>query len=73
MIPFTVFAQDYSFSQYYLDKLSVSPAFVSVGDYSEVGAAVRSQWPGVDGGCRIYMAEYQQKLPGISSGIGARV
>ncbi len=65
-------AQDYSFSQYFLDKLSLSPAFVSVGDYSELGCSVRSQWPGIDGGYRIYMAEYQQKLPGISSGMGAR-
>jgi len=65
-------AQEYCFSQYFLDKLSLSPAFVSVGDYSELGCAVRSQWPGVDGGYRIYMAEYQQKLPAISSGVGLR-
>lgn len=71
--PWVSLAQDYSFSQYYLDKLSVSPAFVTVGDYSEVGASVRSQWPGIDGGCGIYMAEGQLKLPGISSGLGARV
>lgn len=72
MVPLGSWAQDYSFSQYFLDKLSVSPAFVSVGDYSEVGACIRSQWPGVDGGYRVYMAEYQQKLPGISSGLGLR-
>ncbi len=65
-------AQDYCFSQYFLDKMSLSPAFVSVGDYSELGCAVRSQWPGMDGGYRIYMAEYQQKMPGISSGVGIR-
>ena len=66
-------AQEYNFSEYYLDKLGISPAFVSVGDYNEVGFAVRSQWPGVDGGYKIYMAEYQQKLPTYSSGIGLRV
>jgi len=66
-------AQEYNFAQYYLDKLGISPAFVSVGDYNEVGFAIRSQWPGVDGGYKIYMAEYQQKLPTYSSGIGARV
>ena len=26
-------AQEYNFAQYYLDKLGISPAFVSVGDY----------------------------------------
>ncbi|MBP5682760.1 MAG: PorP/SprF family type IX secretion system membrane protein [Bacteroidales bacterium] len=66
-------AQEYNFAQYYLDKLGISPAFVSVGDYNEVGFAMRSQWPGVDGGFKIYMAEYQQKLPTYSSGIGMRV
>ena len=65
-------AQEYNFAQYYLDKLGISPAFVSVGDYNEVGFAMRSQWPGVDGGYKIYMAEYQQKLPTYSSGIGMR-
>ena len=66
-------AQEYNFAQYYLDKLGISPAFVSVGDYNEVGFAIRSQWPGVDGGYKIYMAEYQQKLPTYSSGVGARI
>ena len=66
-------AQEYNFAQYYLDKLGISPAFVSVGDYNEVGFAIRSQWPGVDGGYKIYMAEYQQKLPTYSSGIGMRI
>lgn len=66
-------AQEYNFAQYYLDKLGISPAFVSVGDYNEVGFAMRSQWPGVDGGYKIYMAEYQQKLPTYSSGIGIRI
>ncbi|MBQ1697814.1 MAG: PorP/SprF family type IX secretion system membrane protein [Bacteroidales bacterium] len=66
-------AQEYNFAQYYLDKLGISPAFVSVGDYNEIGLALRSQWPGVDGGYNVYMAEYQQKLPTYSSGIGARI
>lgn len=66
-------AQEYNFAQYYLDKLGISPAFVSVGDYNEVGFAIRSQWPGVDGGYKIYMAEYQQKLPTYSSGVGMRI
>jgi type IX secretion system PorP/SprF family membrane protein len=66
-------AQEYNFAQYYLDKLGMSPAFVSVGDYNEVGVAIRSQWPGVDGGYKVYMAEYQQKLPTYSSGVGLRV
>ncbi|MCR5456226.1 MAG: type IX secretion system membrane protein PorP/SprF [Bacteroidales bacterium] len=66
-------AQEYNFALYYLDKLSISPALVAVGDYNEVGLALRSQWPGVDGGYKIYMAEYQQKLPTYSSGIGARI
>ena len=66
-------AQEYNFAQYYLDKLGISPAFVSVGDYNEVGFAMRSQWPGVDGGYKIYMAEYQQKLPTYSSGVGMRI
>ncbi len=66
-------AQEYNFAMYYLDKLSISPALVAVGDYNEVGLALRSQWPGVDGGYKIYMAEYQQKLPRYSSGIGARI
>ena len=66
-------AQEYNFAQYYLDKLGISPAFVSVGDYNELGLAVRSQWPGVDGGFKIYMAEYQQKLPTYSSGVGLRI
>ncbi len=67
------YSQEYNFSQYYLDKLGMSPAFVSVGDYNELGFALRSQWPGVDGGYKIYMAEYQQKLPTFSSGVGARI
>lgn len=66
-------AQEYNFASYYLDKLGISPAFVSVGDYNEVGFALRSQWPGIDGGYKVYMAEYQQKLPAVSSGIGARI
>lgn len=66
-------AQEYNFAQYYLDKLGISPAFVSVGDYNEVGVAIRSQWPGIDGGFKIYMAEYQQKLPTYSSGVGIRI
>lgn len=66
-------AQDYNFSQYFLDKLSISPAFVSVGDYSELGCAVRSQWTAIDGGFRIYMVQGQLKLPDINSGLGARV
>ncbi len=66
-------AQEYDFAMYYLDKLGISPALVSVGDYNEVGCAIRSQWPGVDGGYKVYMAEYQQKLPTYSSGIGARI
>lgn len=66
-------AQEYNFAMYYLDKLSISPALVSVGDYNEIGLALRSEWPGVDGGYKIYSVEYQQKLPAYSSGIGARV
>lgn len=65
-------AQEYCFSQYYLDKLSVNPAFASVGDYSEVGAIFRDQWPGVDNGFKIFAAEYQQKLAASSSAVGAR-
>jgi type IX secretion system PorP/SprF family membrane protein len=69
----TGWAQDYCFAQYYLDKAGISPALVAVGNRSEAGAAVRSQWPGVSGGYKICMAEYQHKLPAVSSGIGIRI
>ncbi|MBQ5451704.1 MAG: PorP/SprF family type IX secretion system membrane protein [Bacteroidales bacterium] len=65
-------AQEYCFSQYYLDKLSVNPAFSAVGDYSEVGVIFRDQWPGIEGGYKIYNLEYQQKLPSYDSGLGLR-
>ena len=65
-------AQEYCFSQYYLDKLSVNPAFSAVGDYSEIGVIFRDQWPGIEGGYKIYNLEYQQKLPSYDSGLGIR-
>ena len=66
-------AQEYCFSQYYLDKLAVSPAFAAVGDYSEIGLIFRDQWPGIEGGFKIYNAEYQQKLPTFNCGLGLRL
>ena len=66
-------AQEYCFSQYYLDKLAISPAFATIGDYSEIGMIFRDQWPGIEGGFKIYNAEYQQKLPTYNSGIGVRL
>ena len=65
-------AQEYCFSQYYLDKLAVNPAFAAVGDYSEIGVIFRDQWPGIEGGYKIYNLEYQQKLPSFDSGLGVR-
>jgi type IX secretion system PorP/SprF family membrane protein len=66
-------AQEYCFSQYYLDKLSVNPAFSAVGDYSEIGVIFRDQWPGIEGGYKIYNLEYQQKLPSYDSGLSFRI
>ncbi|MBQ3688614.1 MAG: PorP/SprF family type IX secretion system membrane protein [Bacteroidales bacterium] len=66
-------AQEFCFSQYYLDKLSISPAFAALGDYSEIGVIVRNQWPKIENGYKVFSAEYQQKLPSISSGIAVRI
>ena len=67
--PKGIFAQEFCFSQYYLDKLSVSPAFAELGGYSEIGVIVRNQWPKI----KVFSLEYQQKLPSISSGLGFRI
>lgn len=67
-----LWGQEYCFSQYYVDKLSISPAFAAIGDYSEIGVVFRDQWPGIEGGYKIYNVEYQQKLPSFDSGLGVR-
>lgn len=72
---FSVYAygQEFYFSQHYADKLSLNPAYAAVGDDCELGVLVRNQWPGVSGGYRIYMAEYQQKFEASQTGIGVKV
>ena len=72
-IVFRVAAQDYIFSQYYLDKFSINPAFAGIGAYSEVGTIFRDQWPGIEKGYKIYSAYYRQKLPSVQSGLALRV
>lgn len=73
LIPGMLKGQEYSFSHYYLDMLSVSPGYVSMGKSCEAAVALRSQWTGIDGGYRIYMAGYQHKMPAYNSGLGIRI
>lgn len=66
------YAQEYYFSQHYADKLSLNPAYAAVGEDSEISLIVRNQWPKIKNGYKIYMADYQQKLPTMQAGLAVK-
>ena len=63
-------SQDPTFSQFYANKLYLSPSFAgATGDY-RLGINYRNQWPSVPGVFNTYSISFDKALPNYNSGIG---
>ena len=62
-------AQDFEFTQFYANKLFLSPSFAGATAQNRFIANYRNQWPGVNGFVT-YAASYDHFFPNFNSGIG---
>ena len=70
----TSYSQDPSFSQFYANRLYLSPAWAGVGDNDRrLFLNYRNQWPGIDNAYVTYSVSYDQFMKQMHGGFGIRV
>lgn len=62
--------QDPTFSQFYANKLYLSPSFVGATEQYRFAMNYRNQWPAVPGVFNTYSISFEKALPNFNSGIG---
>lgn len=62
--------QDATFSQFYANKLYLSPSFAGATEQYRLALNYRNQWPSVPGVFHTYSFSYDMAMPSFNSGIG---
>ncbi len=62
--------QDPTFSQFYANKLYLSPSFAGATEQYRFAMNYRNQWPAVPGVFRHYSISFEKAMPSFNSGIG---
>jgi len=62
--------QDPTFSQFYANKLYLSPSFAGATEQYRFAMNYRNQWPSVPGVFNTYCISFEKALPAYNSGIG---
>jgi len=62
--------QDPTFSQFYANKLYLSPSFAGATEEYRFGLNYRNQWPAVPGVFHTYSIAFDRAMPNFNSGIG---
>jgi type IX secretion system PorP/SprF family membrane protein len=62
--------QDPTFSQFYANKLYLSPSFAGATEQYRYTMNYRNQWPAVPGVFNTYCISFERALPNFNSGIG---
>lgn len=71
--PFSAFAQDPQFTQFYANPLYLNPAFAGTARCPRVALNYRNQWPALSGTFVTTSASYDQDVRGIMGGLGLLV
>ena len=64
------FGQDPTFSQFYANKLYLSPSFAGATEEYRFAMNYRNQWPAVPGVFHTYSISFEKAMPNFNSGIG---
>jgi type IX secretion system PorP/SprF family membrane protein len=64
------FGQDPTFSQFYANKLYLSPAFAGATEEYRLALCYRNQWPAITGIFNTYSFSFDMAMPSFNSGIG---
>ena len=62
--------QDPTFSQFYANKLYLSPSFAGATEQYRFAMNYRNQWPAVPGVFHTYSISFEKAMPNFNSGIG---
>ena len=62
--------QDPTFSQFYANKLYLSPSFAGATEQYRLAMNYRNQWPAVPGVFHTYSISFEKAMPNFNSGIG---
>lgn len=62
--------QDPTFSQFYANKLYLSPSFAGATEQYRLALNYRDQWPAVPGVFHTYSISFEKAMPNFNSGIG---
>ena len=62
--------QDPTFSQFYANKLYLSPSFAGATEQYRFALNYRNQWPAVPGVFHTYSISFEKAMPNFNSGIG---
>lgn len=65
-----VIGQDATFSQFYANKLYLSPAFAGATEEYRLALNYRNQWPSIPGVFHTYSFSFDMAMPSFNSGIG---
>lgn len=65
-----LFAQDVEFSQFYANKIYLSPAFAGSDYEPRIAFGYRNQWPELNSAYISYSVAYDQYISGIGGGVG---
>jgi len=66
-----IFGQDPTFSQFYANKLYLSPSFAGATEEYRFTLNFRNQWPGIpDSKFHTYNVSFEKAMPNFNSGIG---
>ena len=63
-------SQDPTFSQFYANKLYLSPSFAGATEQYRFAVNYRNQWPAIPGVFNTYSISFEKALPNFNSGIG---
>jgi len=64
------FGQDPTFSQFYANKLYLSPSFAGATEEYRFALNYRNQWPAIPGVFHTYSISFDKAMPNFNSGIG---